>query len=212
MHRDLRTTYTGNKIWSRKHKPEFDGEILKARVEKEDPNEPDQKKNHKVVIGSITVSLGDCTQEGNNLYGSCHACLTEHQRLENNSEDKPNTPDSVQVFANRSTVRLWRPVSRNGVKGPMPVQNNTRESNCEGAKEDHSESLDGESCPRPRGISMNDCDDAIANCSINPDGTGSFGLSSHAAKAFLAQSKSFLIFMCFFPICILANQDFIWFN
>ena len=134
-YRDSRAVSGSNKVWSRKPKPQNDGGSLKAGVQK-DATEPDQIKNHEVLIGSISVTLGNSCQESNNLAGFRDDGLLEQQMPKNNFQDKTNKPDSVQSSTNRSTVKLWRPVSWNGTKGPpMPVQNGCRESETDVAAE-----------------------------------------------------------------------------
>lgn len=194
-HRDLRTASTSNKVWSRKPKREFDGENLKASVQKEVLNEPDQIKNHEVLIGSISVTLGNCGEEGNSL-STCDDCLAEHHLPKNNVQDKPNRPDSAQSGMSRSTVKLWRPVSRHGNKVLMPVQNGNRESGCDvTAEKGHSETLSSESCTRL--CVMDGYKQGIVSSSIHLDETGNLGFSSHAAKDFLAQSKFIIIIYAF---------------
>ncbi|KAF3432964.1 hypothetical protein FNV43_RR24066 [Rhamnella rubrinervis] len=183
-HRDLRTALTSNKVWSRKPKREFDGKNLKARVQKEVLNEPDQTKNHEVLIGSISVTLGNCGEEGNSL-SACDDCLAEHHLPKNNVQDKPNRPDSAQSGMSRSTVKLWRPVSRHGTKVPMPVQNGSRESECDVTAENGQSETSSESCTRL--CVMDGYKQGITNNSIRLDETGNSGFSSRAAKDFLAQ-------------------------
>lgn len=194
-HRDFRTASSSSKVWSRKPKPEFDGENLKARVQNEVLHEPNQIKNHEVLIGSISVALGNCGEEGNTL-SAWDDCLAEHHLPKSNVQDKPNRPDSAQSGMSRSTVKLWRPVSRHGTKVPMPVQNGGSEVDCDvTAEKGHSETLSNES--RARLCVMDGHKQEIANSSISLDETGNVGFSSHAARNFLAQSKFIII-----PICI----------
>ncbi|KAF2315600.1 hypothetical protein GH714_040114 [Hevea brasiliensis] len=92
----------GNRKWSRKPKPDYSGDVLKTR-------------------------------EGNNLDGARDDFLSEHQMpKKNNVQDKHNRPDSAHCSTNRSTIKLWRPVSRNGIKGPILVENGDRESQVDG--------------------------------------------------------------------------------
>lgn len=195
-HRNLRTASSSGKVWSRKPKPEFDRENLKARVQNEVLHEPNQIKNHEVLIGSISVTLGNRGEEGN-TFSAWDDCLAEHHLPKNNVQDKPNRPDSAQSGMSRSTVKLWRPVSRHGTEIPMPVQNGSSEVKCDVTAEmGHSETLPNES--RARLYVMDGHKQEIPNSSISLDETGNVGFSSHAARNFLAQSKFIII-----PICIL---------
>ncbi|KAK9914279.1 hypothetical protein M0R45_038065 [Rubus argutus] len=185
-YRDSRAVSGSNKVWSRKPKPEFDGGSLKAGVQK-DAIEPDQIKNHEVLIGSISVTLGNCCQESSNLAGFRDDGPLEHQMPKNNVQDKTNKLDSVQSSTNRSTVKLWRPVSRNGTKGgPMPIQNSSREFEMDVAAEKaNSRTISNGNCPRS--CDMDSHNDGIVNGSTLPLEAERLGFSSHAAKDFLAQ-------------------------
>ncbi|XP_061999928.1 uncharacterized protein LOC133717261 isoform X1 [Rosa rugosa] len=182
-YRDSRAVSGSNKVWSRKPKPQNDGGSLKDGVQK-DATEPDQIKNHEVLIGSISVTLGNSSQESNNLTGFRDDGLLEQQMPKNNSQDKTNKPDSVQSSTNRSTVKLWRPVSRNGTKGsPMPVENGCRESETDvAAEKGNSRTISNGNCPRS--CVMDSHNDGIGNGSTQ---AGNLGFSSSDAKDFLAQ-------------------------
>ncbi|KAL5567970.1 hypothetical protein UlMin_024545 [Ulmus minor] len=165
-HKDHRTASTGYKVWSRKAKPEFDGDSAKPRVQEETLNESDQIKNRQVLIGSISVTLGNCSHEENCVSETCDAGSEEHQMPNNSVQDKPNKLESILSDTSRSTVKLWKPVNRHGTgtKVPNPVLNDSRES------EDHAmtENVHSESPGLPAEI-------------------GNLEFSCHAAKAFLAQ-------------------------
>lgn len=188
IHRDSRPApvVNGNKIWSPKPKPEIDGEVLKARVLEEAINQPDQIKNHEVLIGSICVTLGNCSQEGNNLAKAREDCLAEHQvPKKTDIQEKPINPDSLQSGTSRSMIKLWRPVSRHGSKCPMPVQNGNVESEVDATAEKDNDQLPKDGCLRS--YAVNDNNGAAKNSvkllaeSVRPENF------VHAAKAFLAQ-------------------------
>lgn len=196
-HRDLRIASTTNKVWSRKPKPEYNGENLKARVQTE------VIKNHEVLIGSISVTLGDCSEEVNFLSGACDDCPTEYQMPKSNIQDKPNRPDSAQSGMNRSKVKLWRQVSRHGTKGPIPVQNDSRPSEWDAtAEKGHSETLSSESCERL--CAMDAYNGGMENVSMYLSETGNSGFSIQDAKTFLAQSK--FIIILYVSSCTLHNS------
>lgn len=183
IHRDLRAApvANGNKVWSRKPKPEIDGEVLKARVQKEAINQPDQIKNREVLIGSICVTLRNCDQETNNLAGGREDCLAEHQMPKTNIQEKPIKPDSLLSGTNRSMIKLWRPVSRHENKGPMPVQNGNIESELDVTAEKDNDQNPNEGC---LGSYAMDDNDGAAKESVCP---GTMGFSIYAAKAFLSE-------------------------
>ncbi|GAV79311.1 hypothetical protein CFOL_v3_22776, partial [Cephalotus follicularis] len=121
-------TTNGTKIWSRKLKLENDEESFKIRMKKEAINQPN--KNHEVLIGSISVTLQNSSQrDGSNWATTQDDFLAEHHILKKNNvqQEKRSKLDSVQHGANRSEIKLWRPVSQHGVKSPMQVQNGGRE-------------------------------------------------------------------------------------
>ncbi|XP_015571328.1 uncharacterized protein LOC8280997 isoform X2 [Ricinus communis] len=146
-HRDLKSVpaINGNRKWSRKLKVGYNGDSLKTRAHKEAITQPDHNKKHKVLIGSIPVTLGNCSQqEGNNFDGARDACMSEHQIPKKNIvQEKYNRPDSSHCSTSRSTIKLWRPVSRNGIRSPMLVENGDREFQVDG--NDHNGS--SENCP-----------------------------------------------------------------
>ncbi|EOY23235.1 C2H2-like zinc finger protein, putative [Theobroma cacao] len=185
----------GNKMWSRKPKAVNDGESLKSRAEKQaanqlDQNQLDQNKNHEVLIGSISVTLGNCSHhEGNNLTEAHDRCLADYQiPKKNNVHEKSSKLDPVQGVTNRSTIKFWRPVSRHESKSSLQVQNGIREFEVEViAEKDGDQTSSNESCLRSwvtdssNGVvSMNT---STLEESLQP---GSLQFDSHAAKVFLA--------------------------
>lgn len=188
-HRNTRNALTSHKVWSRKAKPEYDEGI----GQKEASNEPDQTKECEVLIGSISVTLGNCSQDGHhNLSEACDTCMEEHQMPKNSVPDKPNKPDLVQNGTSRSTVKLWRPVSRNGTTSPMPVLNSNWESEGNAfAEKGHRETPNSENCPRPSFFDGN---------------------SSHAIKAFLAQSESCFHSIILFSRALYGHKPEKWFG
>ncbi|XP_050224225.1 uncharacterized protein LOC126673938 isoform X2 [Mercurialis annua] len=188
-HRDLKSlpAINGNRKWSRKPKS---GNAVKSRVHKEVVSQPDPDKKHEVLIGSISVTLGNCNeQEGNNFDGARGDCLPEHQMpKKSNVQDKHNRPDSSHSNTNRSTVKLWRPVSRNGSKGLTQVENIDRES-----RSDRPVVNDGnqssENCQSLFSVDDN-YDRAENNSSSLPQESphpGGLLFSCQAAKAFLME-------------------------
>uniref|UniRef100_A0A6M2ELG5 C2H2-type domain-containing protein n=1 Tax=Populus davidiana TaxID=266767 RepID=A0A6M2ELG5_9ROSI len=179
----------GNRKWSQKPKPEHNGESLKARVKKEVITEPEHEKKGEVLIGSISVTLGNCSHdESNNLDGAQDDCLIEHEiSKKKNVQEKHNRPDSVQCGMNRPTVKLWRPVSRNGTKGLILVENGNRKCQPDGidGKVEDQILFNNSSL---RSCAMDDSFGGMENGSPLGDlHRGGLQFSSHEAKAFLAE-------------------------
>lgn len=182
INRDLRTVpVSGNKVWSRKPKPENDMGILKTRVVvKEAINQPLENKNHEVLIGSISVTLTNCKdQEDNSLPESRDGSVVENQIPKKSNPQEKTKTDPLHCGSNRSMVKLWRPVSRNGTKGSSPILNGSRESEADViGEETEDQTLSDEY--RLRSCSMDE----------NNGGVGSLmEFNSHTARAFLTESK-----------------------
>uniref|UniRef100_A0A5B7ARF1 C2H2-type domain-containing protein n=1 Tax=Davidia involucrata TaxID=16924 RepID=A0A5B7ARF1_DAVIN len=183
-----------NKVWTRKPKSENDGELLKTRLQKEAINQTDQNKNCEVMIGSISVTLGNCIaqQQGDSLAeAQDNNCSIEHAMpKKNNVLEKPIKPDTVQFGANRSTVKLWRPVSQHGARGPMQVQSGNQEFEVDVITgESNDRTLPSESCLRSCAMDENDSESRNNSHLLLEESAQPEGLlfSSHAARAFLAQ-------------------------
>ncbi|TKY45210.1 hypothetical protein E2542_SST31497 [Spatholobus suberectus] len=171
----------GGKVWSRKSKTEIDKVVLKTIEEKES----DQVKNQEVLIGSISVNLGNCSQSEGNMVASQKDCMVENVGKQNSSRDKPMKTDSIMSGNNRSTVKLWRPVSRLETRDPFPVQSGGTEVD---AVHGNDQNLSGPSCLRV--CSTDGGDIGFEKYFSHPEGRvdpGSLPFSIHAAKAFLAQ-------------------------
>ncbi|KAF9668380.1 hypothetical protein SADUNF_Sadunf15G0122600 [Salix dunnii] len=179
----------GNKKWSRKPKPGYTGESFKAIVQKEVITEIEHDKKGEVLIGSISVTLRNCSHdESNNLDGAQDDCLIEHEiSKKKNVQEKHNRPDSVQCSMNRSTVKLWRPVSRNGMKDLKLVANGNRKGQPNGIDckiEDQILFNDSSliSCTMDDSFGVMENGFTLGNLHL-----GDLQFSSHEAKAFLAE-------------------------
>lgn len=186
----------GKKVWSRKPKPERDGDRFQARIQEEATTRAEEIKSHEVLIGSISVALGNCNQESKYPVGTPDDYQDDHQTPKkiNNHLEKFIKPDSIQTATNRVMIKLWRPVSRNGTKYAMPDQSENGESEAEVTTEKLEDqallnvysphSLDG------------DTGDFGNDSFIQEEPAQPVGLefSSLAAKAFLAQSKFTFVF------------------
>ncbi|XP_057762235.1 uncharacterized protein LOC130982297 [Arachis stenosperma] len=184
-HRDHRvaTVANGSRVWSPKSKPGIDRMVPEARVEKE----PDLDKDHEVLIGSISITLGNCSQSERNAVASRADCNVDNLANQNSSQNKPLNPDFVQNGNNMAT-KLWRPVSRHETKNPLPVQSGETEVNTIHENGDCQNQSDP-SCLRSCSTDGSDVGFEI-NVS-NIEGIMDPGslqlLSSHAAKIFLEQ-------------------------
>ncbi|TKY51318.1 hypothetical protein E2542_SST22829 [Spatholobus suberectus] len=172
----------GSKIWSRKPKPETNGVVLKAKLQKE----PDKGKNHEVLIGSVSVSLGNCSHSEGNFVAPQRDCLVENLTKQNTAQEKLVKLDSSKGGNGRLTIKLWRPVSQHGTKDPLSLQNGGTEADVINGKYD--QNLSGQSSLRLCSIDGSDIgfgnNFSHTEAKVNSE---SLRLSSHAAKAFLAQ-------------------------
>ncbi|XP_054786776.1 uncharacterized protein LOC129293016 [Prosopis cineraria] len=171
----------GNKVWSRKPKQSIIGVHSKARLEKE----PDEGKNREVLIGSISVTLGNSSQSEDNLVASGEDRMGGNLTNNRNAQEKPVKPDSGQISNNRLTVKavkLWRPVTHHGTKYSSPLHSAGPEAH---AIDD--QNLADQNSLRPCDL---DNSDSFENNSFHLEGQvgpGNLRYSSQAAKAFLAE-------------------------
>ncbi|MED6182819.1 hypothetical protein PIB30_032265 [Stylosanthes scabra] len=183
-HRDhkVAAVANGSRVWSRKSKPEINRMVPEARVEKE----ADQVKDDEVLIGSISITLGNCSQSEHNAVASRDDCNVDNLANQNSSQNKPLNPDFVQSGNNRPT-KLWRPVSRHETKNPLPVHSGETEVNTIHGNGDCQNQSD------PSCLRSCSADGSNAGFEINFSNIegrldpGSLQISSHAAKVFLAQ-------------------------
>ncbi|KAL9409695.1 hypothetical protein AB3S75_048003 [Citrus x aurantiifolia] len=185
INKDLRAapSVNGNKVWSRKPKPENDLVIVKSRLLEEVINQPEQSKNYEVLIGSISVTLGNC-----NPAEARDDCMVEHQMPKKHNIPEKAKFDSNQCGANRQTVKFWRPVSRHGIKDPLPVQNGSRDLEADvNAGQAGDQTLSNES--NLRSCSVDDNSIGIENTSPVEGSTHARNLpfNIHAAKTFLSE-------------------------
>ncbi|KAE9592576.1 hypothetical protein Lal_00028646 [Lupinus albus] len=169
-------------VWSQKPTREVDM-VSKAIVEKE----RDQCKNPEVLIGSISVTLGNCSQSEDNAVAVREDAVVENLVNENSSQDKPMKPDFNQSGNNRPTLKFWRPLSRHDNKKPLAVNRGGPEADAVYVNGD-SQNLSGPSSLRL--CSIDGSDIGSENNSLHPEGRvepRSLFLSSHAAREFLTQ-------------------------
>ncbi|CAK8573482.1 unnamed protein product [Lathyrus sativus] len=188
----------GGKVWSRKPKPETDAVIMKARLHKE----PDKIKNHEVLIGSVSVTLANCSQSEGNFVTSQADSIVENLADQNIAQEKPIKPDSFQGGNNRPRAKLWRPVSLHGTKNPLPLR--SVETDVDGKVDQNlsvqnslrSCNIDGGDISSGNKFSVGDKAD-IENVQF----------SSHAAKAFLAKRWKEAISLPHMELVISPDSD-----
>ncbi|XP_052491214.1 uncharacterized protein LOC105791160 isoform X2 [Gossypium raimondii] len=171
-----------NKMWSRKSKAIDDGDSLQIKAGKQATNQPDQNKNPELVIGSISVPLGK------NLAETHDRCPAECQTPKNNVQERFSKHDHVQIVANRSTIKFWRPVSRQERKSSLPVQNGIKEVEVI-AENDGVQISSNESYRRSSAV---DGSDGVLRMNLSSTleesvQPGGLQFDSNAAKAFLAE-------------------------
>lgn len=203
-HGQLRATpiVNGKKVWSWKPKPERDGDRFQARIQEETTAQAEEIKSHEVLIGSISVALGNCNQESKVPVGAPDDFQDDHQTPKkiNNHLEKFTKPDSIQAATNRVMVKLWRPVSRNGTKYAMPDQSENGESEAEVITVKLEDEALLNTYSPPSSSLDGDIGDSGNNSLIQEEPAQPAGLelfSSRAAQAFLAQSKLSFVFTLF---------------
>ncbi|XAR71708.1 hypothetical protein NMG60_11018101 [Bertholletia excelsa] len=164
----------GNKVWTRKPKSENYDEGLQSRLQKHEVNQADQ--NHEVIIGSISVTLGNCA-------------ALPHMPMKNDRE-KPRKADPNQNVLNGCMVEHLQSGSQQEKKGPLPAQSGRGESiDDEVIAKNKNRNFPTESCLSSH-ASYGYSSESKNNCQLPMEENGqpeSFQISSHAAKAFLAQ-------------------------
>ncbi|XP_059667108.1 uncharacterized protein LOC132312662 isoform X2 [Cornus florida] len=187
--RDLRATpaVNCNKVWTRKPKSENDGETSRTRLQGETINQTDTIKNCEVMIGSITVTLGNCTAQ--KLVHDRNSSVEHAMPRKNNVQEKHIKADSVQNGTSRSLVKRWRQVSRHDSGGAVPVQSGNQEFEGDVINgESNCRTLPSESCLRSSAVDSGS-ESGTNSHSLSEEDAQPEGLlfSSRAAKDFLAQ-------------------------
>ncbi|XP_042505291.1 uncharacterized protein LOC122081932 isoform X2 [Macadamia integrifolia] len=119
----------GQKVWTRKTKPEV-GEDLRSRIRRELVDQSDNNDNCELLIGSISVTLGDCSTmcQVDTTVAALDQCMTEYvPPRRNHIVEKPIKPDSGQGGTNQQMAKLWRLVGRHELGDSMHFQGDKRE-------------------------------------------------------------------------------------
>lgn len=188
--RDLRVARTVNnkKVWSRKPKPEKDGENLKFRVQEAFVEVGEDKKN-ELLIGSIAVNLGSSHIQEKCDYADLPVdnSKLEYQSLKkvNKAKDRNSESDSIQGDMDQSTVKVWR--LRQEVKGSLPLQKEAEVDSS--ALKDDTQEVNDESCLRSSSVNGHATEFECYSLPSEGEKPGSLLFSSKAARTFLSQSK-----------------------
>ncbi|KAF8380224.1 hypothetical protein HHK36_027706 [Tetracentron sinense] len=195
MHRDQRpaSMANGHKVWTRKTKFENEGEGSDI-ITKESKPQSDQNENCEVLIGSISVILGDRKDQrhGDILDVALDLYAADHPPLRrNNVQEKPIKPDSGQSGTNRSMMKLWRPVGKHEAGCSALRQNDERDVELDVITGNGTDrTLSNESCLACGAMDDNSYEnrnDSPTSLEESPDSGGRQLFSCHAAEAFLAQ-------------------------
>lgn len=183
-HKDPKAATSANwhKIWTRKSKPDNEEEGSSDRVDGEHRDQLVIIDNSEVLIGSISVTLGqsnDCCQDSGS---SCCSCYQE----------KLVTPDSSMNDVNCSGAKLRKPVACQYDFDYTTMRSDKRENTMDG----HSAGTAGQISPDQScfssvgmdGASSEGCKDLLApHRSANLSRPMLYSVKD--AEAFLAQSK-----------------------
>ncbi|CAJ1952800.1 unnamed protein product [Sphenostylis stenocarpa] len=171
----------GSKTRSGKSKTKINKVVLKTTQEKE----PDQVKNEEVFIGSVPVNVGNCTQSEGNTVASQKDSIVENVGKQKSSPGKPMKTDLATGGNNRSTDKVWKPISQLESKNVLPVQSGGTEAD---AFHGNSQNWSGPSCSRVGSTDGGDigCEKHLSHAEGSVD-AGSFQSIVQAAKAFFRQ-------------------------
>ncbi|KAH9625652.1 hypothetical protein KSS87_021678 [Heliosperma pusillum] len=182
--RNSHVTTNGFKVWTAKPKSETDERSTKPKILIEAPKVPCQER--KVLIGSISVSLGRSSIQGQDgiLWSASESCASEH-----------SVPSENRDTANNSAVMLWRPVNRRD-GGQLPIDNGSGTAivdsfllNDSGGVKPTTFLLNDSGGVKPTTFiveSTSGCEDKSDSC-VEGGHKGGLKFSSHLAEAFLSQ-------------------------
>ncbi|KAJ8752765.1 hypothetical protein K2173_008500 [Erythroxylum novogranatense] len=179
----------GIKKWSRKSKPQYNVESSRIGVQIEGISQPDQIKNGEVMIGAISVTLGNGQHSDDTSLDEIEDhFVVEHQMAKKNISQEKIRHDDAHCVTNRSTMKFWRPVNQNASRSPVLVDISGRESQFDrsvGMGEGKPSS--SHSCSRHCSVEdTNEMPKMYPSMEESPL-LGRLQFSSKAAKAFLAE-------------------------
>ncbi|KAF8040574.1 hypothetical protein BT93_B2720 [Corymbia citriodora subsp. variegata] len=191
VNQDSRTAYMLNnkKVWSRKLKPEKEDKNLKFRIhEAFSPAGPDKKR--ELLIGSIAVALrSPCSQEDSGDLGEIeNGYRVECQVQKQDVHSLSSRPDTPQCSTNQLRGKLWRPVSRNGVKDSV-LENGNRvsEGDENAAVKGDCQTLADENLLISTRVNGGDHGNEDGSAQARAENPGNLEFSSHSARVFLAE-------------------------
>ncbi|KAL9250919.1 hypothetical protein AKJ16_DCAP04803, partial [Drosera capensis] len=182
-YRDSRSAAVSSvsKVWTPKPRSEANEGNPRVKMQNEPKNQESENKNSEVLIGSISVALGSqCHQQSNENHETADNGSIGLPSPKENEKEKGAKPDRPEVGGSRSTVKIWRPVSRNG----LPVQEESEEAKVDalaspGSGDSH------QTCPSDD--SERGCGGSMSSAVEEHEPADHLGASIHVAEAFLAQ-------------------------
>lgn len=193
VNQDSRAAYTFNnkKVWSRKLKPEKEDKNLNFRVhEAFSPAGPDKKR--ELLIGSIAVALrSPCSPEDSYNLGEIeNGYRVECQVQKQDIYSLSSRPETLQFSPNQPRGKLWRPVSRSGIKDSV-LENGNRASEGDenAAVKGDCQTLADENLLMSARVNGNDHGNEDSSAQAGAENPGNLEFWSHSARAFLAESE-----------------------
>ncbi|KAL9264801.1 hypothetical protein AKJ16_DCAP18514 [Drosera capensis] len=174
-----------SKVWTPKPRLEANEGNPKVKMQNEPKNQESENKDSQVLIGSISVALGSqCHQQSNENNETADNGSIGLPSPKKNEKEKGAKPDRPEVGVSRSTVKIWRPVSRNGLGTSFPVQEGSEEAKVDalcslGSDDSHQ--------TRPSDDSDRGCGGCMSSAVEEHEAADHLGASFHVAEAFLAQ-------------------------
>eukprot|EP00268_Persea_americana_P038907 TRINITY_DN38558_c0_g1_i6.p1 TRINITY_DN38558_c0_g1~~TRINITY_DN38558_c0_g1_i6.p1 ORF type:complete len:794 (-),score=229.05 TRINITY_DN38558_c0_g1_i6:491-2872(-) len=190
-YRDQRSASSsnGHKVWTPKTKLGGEEEASNVRGLIETGDQLDQSSCSEVLIGSISVMLGErgSPQQDDFSAPALDHSVADHQNLRRNSAQvKHVKPDASQNVVERSMVKLWRPVSRHDIGGPVVVQGNKRDDRVDGISE-NAVDLSSESP-----VVCSSSDDSSSGCKDSLTVAANGALTDLRISSCVATAKAFL--------------------
>ncbi|GAB2223629.1 hypothetical protein Droror1_Dr00017770 [Drosera rotundifolia] len=186
-YRDSRSAAVSSvsKVWTPKPRSEANEVNPKVKMQNEPKNQESENKDSQVLIGSISVALGSqCHQQSNETHETADNGSIGLPSPKKNEKEKGAKPDRPEVGVSRSTVKIWRPVSRNGLGTSFAVQEGSGEAKVDalsfpGSDDSHQ--------TRPSDDIDRGCGSCMSSAVEEHEPADHLGASIHVAEAFLAQ-------------------------
>ncbi|XP_026379679.1 uncharacterized protein LOC113274531 isoform X1 [Papaver somniferum] len=182
-YRDLKTTPLANKsqrVWTRKTKIENERISSNAVVQRDTRDEQDVGGSGDLLIGSIPVTLGECSTSSQIKVDQCTSDYQPGQRniSSGSMQEKSVKIELVQSGTNKSKTKHWRPVGRRERRKREKIEFVGESSNL----------IDDSCIPRNNSDGCSGLEGAgSSEATKEAHSTGRKLFSSHEVKAFLAQ-------------------------